>query len=203
MLLSILNQMALSIELIAGVDEAGRGCLAGPVVAAAVVWPSEMMHPLLKDSKQLNTAERLEMYDFVVKHSLDYCICAVDNQRIDVLNILNATFEAMNTAIWGLKLKPDLILVDGNRFKNTTSIAHRCEVKGDARFAAISAASILAKTQRDWIMQQLSVEYPDFQWDKNMGYPTALHRKVLLQKGHTPYHRRSFKLKELQLDLGF
>ncbi len=190
-------------QIIAGVDEAGRGCLAGPVVAAAVIWPAKLTHPLLKDSKKLKETERTDMRRFVLANAQDYAIVAVDNLRIDAINILNATFEAMNAAILALCCRPDLLLIDGNRFRNKTTIPYRCEVKGDARFAAISAASILAKTERDLIMQRLHNFYPEYGWAQNMGYPTEFHRKALLELGYSPFHRRSFKLKSQQLGLDF
>lgn len=199
-----LNMLAASIQTIvleAGCDEAGRGCLAGPVVAAAVIFESGYHHAGLNDSKQLNEKKRFELRDVIMKEALAFAVASCSEQEIDQLNILNASILAMHRALDTLSVTPGFIAVDGNRFKPYHQIKHACVVKGDARFLHIAAASILAKTHRDEQMMKLHQEYPMFNWDKNKGYPTAEHRKKLIALGATPYHRKSFKLKELQLKL--
>lgn len=180
----------------AGVDEAGRGCLAGPVVAAAcVLKPDIIKHEWLRDSKTLNEGQRLEMRSWVEAHALAYAIASASPAEIDSINILQATFLAMHRAIESITQKIEVsgLYIDGNRFKPYPWIPHECIIKGDSKVAAISAASILAKTERDSIMAQLAVEYPEFGWASNKGYPTPEHKAVLKRLGHSPYHRKTFK----------
>jgi ribonuclease HII len=178
----------------AGCDEAGRGCLAGPVVAAAVI-----LHPLrpiegLNDSKQVTEARRGALRTLIEQHAIAWAVGVVSNQEIDHINILNASFLAMHRSLDRLNVRPDLIAVDGNRFTSYHNIPHVCMVKGDARFMHIAAASILAKTYRDSIMQDLHSEYPAYGWDQNKGYPTRAHRAAILTHGTAPYHRMSFAM---------
>lgn len=177
-----------------GCDEAGRGCLAGPVVAAAVILPKDFSHPLLNDSKKLSDKQRRFLRPIIEENAIAYCVGFVSNQEIDKINILQASFLAMNRAIEGLKQKPELLLIDGNRFNNKTDIAFQCIVKGDSLYQSIAAASILAKTYRDDYMLNLHKEFPKYHWDKNMGYPTKQHRQAIIENGISPFHRKSFNL---------
>lgn len=177
-----------------GCDEAGRGCLAGPVVAAAVILPSDFSHPLLNDSKKLSDKQRRLLRPTIEENAIAYCVGFVSNEEIDKINILQASFLAMNRAIEGLKQKPELLLIDGNRFNNKTDIAFQCIVKGDSLYQSIAAASILAKTYRDDYMLNLHKEFPNYHWDKNMGYPTKAHRQAIIENGISPFHRKSFNL---------
>ena len=177
-----------------GCDEAGRGCLAGPVVAAAVILPQDFSHPLLNDSKKLSDKQRRLLRPIIEQNAIAYCVGFVSNQEIDKINILQASFLAMNRAIEGLKQKPELLLIDGNRFNNKTDIAFQCIVKGDSLYQSIAAASILAKTYRDDSMLNLHKEFPNYHWDKNMGYPTKQHRQAIIENGISPFHRKSFNL---------
>lgn len=177
-----------------GCDEAGRGCLAGPVVAAAVILPQDFSHPLLNDSKKLSDKQRRFLRPIIEQNAIAYCVGFVSNQEIDKINILQASFLAMNRAIEGLKQKPELLLIDGNRFNNKTDIAFECIVKGDSLYQSIAAASILAKTYRDDYMLNLHKEFPKYHWDKNMGYPTKQHRQAIIENGISPFHRKSFNL---------
>lgn len=177
-----------------GCDEAGRGCLAGPVVAAAVILPQGFSHPLLNDSKKLSDKQRRFLRPIIEQNALAYCVGFVSNQEIDKINILQASFLAMNRAVEGLKQKPELLLIDGNRFNNKTDIAFQCIVKGDSLYQSIAAASILAKTYRDDYMLNLHKEFPKYHWDKNMGYPTKQHRQAIIENGISPFHRKSFNL---------
>ena len=170
-----------------------RGCLAGPVVAAAVILPPGFSHPLLNDSKQMSAKERLAVREVVMERALAWGIALCTPQEIDRMNILRASIVAMHRALAKLPIEPELILVDGNRFLPYASIPHVCLVKGDSRFASIAAASVLAKTERDALMTNLHAEYPIYQWDKNMGYPTSAHRKLLTVYGASPCHRRTFR----------
>ena len=184
---------------IAGCDEAGRGCLAGPVFAAAVILPEGFYHPLLNDSKQLSERERDELREVIEREALAWKVVAVDAAEIDRINILNASITGMQRALDGLSLRPDLIMVDGNRFRPYTApdgrrIPAHCVIHGDASSAAIAAASVLAKTHRDEYMRRLAAEYPQYGWDRNMAYPTAEHREAIRHYGITPYHRKSYKL---------
>lgn len=179
----------------AGCDEVGRGCLAGPVVAAAVILSKDFTHPLLNDSKQLTRARRELLTKEIKEVALDYAIAEVDNRKIDDINILNASFLAMHQAVEQLKMKPELLLIDGNRFKPYPFVPHECVVKGDGKFYSIAAASILAKTHRDNLMIRLAEKFPYYGWESNVGYPTPAHKKAIQQHGPTPWHRRSFRWK--------
>lgn len=179
----------------AGLDEAGRGCLAGPVVAAAVILSPDFSHPLLKDSKQLRPEQRDEMRELIKEHALAWAIGEVQSDRIDEINILQASIEAMHIAVSKLSIQPQLLAVDGRQFNPYPDIPHECLVKGDSRFQHIAAASILAKTYRDALMQELHELHPQYGWDSNKGYPTPFHRKALAAYGSSPFHRKSFKWK--------
>ena len=178
----------------AGCDEAGRGPLAGPVVAAAVLLPDDYHNEQLNDSKQLSERQRNQLRDIIEHEALAWAVAVVNADEIDRLNILHASTHAMCLAVQQLSLKPDFLLIDGNRFYNETDIPYQCIVKGDARFMPIAAASILAKTHRDEIMERLHCEYPQYGWDRNKGYPTAQHYRAIELHGITPYHRRTFTL---------
>lgn len=185
----------------AGCDEAGRGCLAGPVVAAAVILPKTYQNPLLDDSKKLSRKNRDMLRREIIRYALAWSVAEVSNEEIDQINILNASFLAMHRAIDTLDIRPQLLLIDGNRFNPYAGIDHQCIVKGDGKFLSIAAASILAKTTRDDIMTQYSKEYPGYLWEKNAGYPTIQHRNAIRKMGVTPYHRMSFRLLPTQLSL--
>lgn len=178
----------------AGCDEAGRGPLAGPVVAAAVILPDGYSHPLLNDSKQLTERQRNRLRTEIVRDAAAWAVAVVEPDEIDRLNILHASTHAMCLAVQQLAVKPEFLLIDGNRFYNETDIPYECIVKGDAKYMSIAAASILAKTHRDELMVQLHNEYPQYGWDRNKGYPTIEHFNAIEQYGPTPYHRRSFNL---------
>lgn len=185
----------------AGCDEAGRGCLAGPVVAAAVVLPKKYRHKLLNDSKQLTRAEREALRLDIERDAMSWAVAEVDHEEIDRINILNASFLAMHRAIEKLTVRPSLLLIDGNRFNPYADIGHECIIKGDGKYLSIAAASILAKTYRDNLMQDLAAKFPGYSWETNVGYPTEAHRDGIKQLGITPYHRRSFTLLPEQLEL--
>ncbi len=185
----------------AGCDEAGRGCLAGPVFAAAVILPDQFNHPLLNDSKQLTEHQRNTLRPIIEQEALAWCVGVVTATEIDEINILNASILAMHRALDGLGIRPEAILVDGNRFKPYHDIPSTCIVKGDATYRSIAAASILAKTHRDEFMDRIAAEYPQYAWDKNKGYPTKAHRQAIEQTGPSPYHRMSFRLIDRQLKL--
>ena len=211
----------------AGCDEAGRGCLAGPVYAAAVILPPDIAERIergesglaaLNDSKQLSEKQRYALRPIIQREALAWAVGVCDNHEIDRMNILRASIEAMHRAIRGLGMqeadgrecvlrggevvRPEFLLIDGNRFRNETGIDYMCVVKGDAKYMSIAAASILAKTHRDEYMEQLHCQYPDYHWDKNKGYPTKAHYEAIARCGITPYHRKSFTLdKQLTLDL--
>jgi len=178
----------------AGCDEAGRGPLAGPVVAAAVLLPDNYCNPLLNDSKQLTERQRDRLREEIEREAAAWAVAVVDADEIDRLNILHASTHAMCLAVQRLALKPEFLLIDGNRFYNETDIPYQCIVKGDAKFMPIAAASILAKTHRDELMVRLHEEYPQYGWDRNKGYPTAEHFRAIEAHGPSPYHRRSFTL---------
>ncbi|MDX2189874.1 MAG: ribonuclease HII [Bacteroidota bacterium] len=178
----------------AGTDEVGRGCLAGPVVAAAVILPKNFSHPKLTDSKQLTENEREEIKLDIIESAISFAIAEVDNNVIDQINILNASIKAMHLALDQLPIKPELILVDGNKFLPYQFIPHQCIIKGDTKFYSIAAASVLAKCHRDSLMKNLAKQYPHYGWEHNAGYPTKLHRKAIQNLGTTPYHRMSYKL---------
>ncbi len=177
-----------------GTDEAGRGCLAGPVVAAAVILPDGFECPELNDSKQLSEKERDALRPVIEQNAIAWAVGVVDNAEIDRINILNASILAMHRAIDGLAVRPQFIISDGNRFKPYRDIPHQTIVKGDGKYLSIAAASVLAKTHRDELMQLLHAEFPQFDWDKNKAYPTPAHRKAIALNGTTPYHRLSFNL---------
>jgi ribonuclease HII len=178
----------------AGCDEAGRGCLSGPVVAAAVILPKDFSNNVLNDSKLLSEKKRYELRPLIEKEALAWGVGIVDHKEIDEINILNASFLAMHRALDQLYLRPEAILVDGNRFNAYEDINHHCIVKGDAKYYSIAAASILAKTYRDDIMNKLDQEYPFYDWKGNKGYPTKKHRAAIKEHGPTPHHRMTFKL---------
>lgn len=185
-----------------GCDEAGRGCLAGPVCAAAVVFPYDYVNEEINDSKQLTAAQRERLRAIIERDAVAFCVAEVSEKRIDEINILNASIQGMNDAVAGLSVKPELLLIDGNRFKDRLGIPYKCVVKGDATYLSIAAASILAKTYRDALMISLDAEFPVYDWRHNMGYPTPKHIAAVMEHGFTPYHRRSFHLKN-QLSLEF
>lgn len=185
----------------AGCDEVGRGCLAGPVVAAAVILPKKYKHKLLNDSKQVTEQVRLELDEVIKQDALAWAIAEVSPQEIDQINILNASFKAMHLALDQLKVFPELLLIDGNRFKAYKQIHHQCIIKGDAKFLSIAAASILAKNYRDDLMKKLSVDFPGYGWATNVGYPTIQHREGIKKLGITPHHRLSFQLLPSQTEL--
>ena len=185
----------------AGCDEAGRGCLAGPVVAASVILSKNFKHPLLNDSKKLSKKNRDLLEKVLKEKAVVWGIGVIWNQEIDKINILNASIKAMHKSIEKLKTKPELLLIDGNRFHAFKDIPHKCIIKGDAKYACIAAASVLAKTYRDKLMQKLHLEFPQFDWKNNKGYPTKIHRQSIVNYGITKYHRKSFKLLTLQLKL--
>ena len=188
-------------KIIAGCDEAGRGCLAGPVVAASVILSKNFKHPLLNDSKQLSKKNRDLLEKVIKEKAVVWGIGVIWNQEIDKMNILNASIKAMHKSIEKLKTKPELLLIDGNRFHAFKDIPHKCIIKGDAKYACIAAASVLAKTYRDKLMQKLHLEFPQFDWKNNKGYPTKIHRQSIVNYGITKYHRKNFKLLPLQLKL--
>ncbi len=187
----------------AGCDEAGRGCLAGPVVAAAVILPPDYKNNELNDSKKLSEKQRYRLREQIQQEALAWAWAEVSHTEIDEINILNASFLAMHRAVDGLQLKPEFLLIDGNRFNPYKGIQHQCMVKGDARFLNIAAASVLAKTYRDDIMEKLHTELPHYAWNKNKGYPTLEHRKGITTHGPCKYHRMTFTLLPSQLQLNF
>jgi len=187
----------------AGCDEAGRGCLAGPVFAAAVVLPSDFECEELNDSKQLSEKQRNRLRPLIEEQALSFAVTMCSNEEIDELNILWASVEAMHRALSKLVIMPQHILVDGNRFRNYEQIPHTCVVGGDAVYLSIAAASVLAKTYRDEYMTNLAREFPRYDWDCNKGYPTKAHREAIRKYGITPYHRKSFRLLKPQLDIDF
>ncbi len=184
----------------AGVDEAGRGCFAGPVFAAAVILPENFFHPLLNDSKQLTEKQRDELRPIIEKESIAWSVSSVSNDEIDRINILQASFKAMHLAIKKLAVKPNLLLIDGNRFKPYKSIPHQCIVKGDATYSSIAAAGILAKTHRDEYMHKLHKKWQMYGWNHNKGYGTVEHREAIAQYGLTVYHRKSFKITAWEME---
>lgn len=185
----------------AGLDEAGRGCYAGPVFAAAVILPKDFKHPLLNDSKQLTEKQRDLLRPVIEKESISFAVSSVDNDEIDAINILQASFKAMHQAIESLKHTPQQLLIDGNRFRPYKSIEHRCFIKGDEIYASIAAASVLAKTYRDAYMLQLHKEFPVYAWNNNKGYGTAAHRAAIEQHGLCRYHRKSFNILPAQISI--
>lgn len=187
----------------AGTDEAGRGCLAGPVTAAAVILPEGFFHPVLNDSKKLSAAQREALAPMIRKEALAWAVAHVEPAAIDRMNILNASIEAMHRCLKQLDPAPKAIAVDGNRFKPLGDIPFQCLVKGDGRFLNIAAASVLAKTERDHYMACLHQKFPQYGWERNMGYPTSEHREALVRFGPTPHHRKSFRLLPEQLKIQF
>lgn len=178
----------------AGCDEAGRGCLAGPVFAAAVILPHDFEHDLLNDSKLIAEELRYALRTEIEQKAIAYAVASVDNIEIDEINILNASFLAMHRAIEKLHLQPGFLIIDGNRFNKHPTIPHACVVQGDGKYFSIAAASILAKTYRDDYMKQIAAEHPEYDWHSNKGYATLKHRQCILKNGYTPYHRRSFSV---------
>jgi ribonuclease HII len=185
----------------AGCDEAGRGCLAGPVFAAAVILPRSFSHPMLNDSKKIKEKDRFELRDLIQRESLAYAVASVDHTEIDKINILNASIFAMHLALRQLQIRPGFIIIDGNRFKSFEDIEHQCIVKGDSKYFSIAAASILAKTYRDEYMLRLAADYPQYDWINNKGYPTVKHRNAVISYGLTPFHRKTFQISKPQLSL--
>ncbi|MBQ2572868.1 MAG: ribonuclease HII [Bacteroidales bacterium] len=185
----------------AGCDEAGRGCLAGPVYAAAVILPPDYKNETLNDSKQLSEKKRDELRAEIERDAISFCVASMDNNEIDQINILKASILSMHKAVSGLTVIPQLLLIDGNKFIPYENIPHKCIVKGDATYMSIAAASILAKTYRDEFMYKIAKEFPEYHWDENKGYPTKSHRAAIMEYGITKYHRLSYKLTDSQLSL--
>jgi len=182
----------------AGCDEAGRGPLAGPVFAAAVILPKDFHHPLLNDSKKMSEKAREELRPIIEREAIAWAVEEVSAREIDTINILNASITGMQRAVRRLEVKPEFLLIDGNKFKPFDGYEYQCVVKGDAKFASIAAASVLAKTYRDEYMRKLAQEFPQYGWDRNMGYPTKEHVEAIIRHGYTPHHRKSFHLKQLE-----
>ena len=182
----------------AGCDEAGRGPLAGPVFAAAVILPKDFYHPLLNDSKKMTEKAREELRPIIEREAIAWAVEEVSAAEIDTINILNASIAGMQRAVRKLGVKPEFLLIDGNRFKSFDDYKYQCVVKGDATYASIAAASVLAKTYRDEYMRKLAQEYPQYGWERNMGYPTKEHVEAIIKHGYTPHHRKSFHLKQLE-----
>jgi len=187
----------------AGCDEAGRGSLAGPVAAAAVILPKNYKHPILNDSKMLSAKQRYELRDEIINSAISWKVVFVDNSEIDEMNILRATIKAMHLAIEGLERQPQFLLIDGNRFFPYKDLKHKTIIKGDGLFFPIAAASVLAKTFRDDYMDKIHSEFPVYGWNRNKGYPTSFHREALLKHGISTYHRKSFSLFNTQLTIDF
>jgi len=187
----------------AGCDEAGRGCLAGPVVAAAVILPKKFKHSVLNDSKKLTAKQRASLKDEIMNSAIAWSVAFVGNNEIDEMNILRASIKAMHIAIENLKKEPQFLLIDGNRFYPYKNYRYKTIIKGDGIYFSIAAASVLAKTFRDEYMEKIHFEYPEYGWNKNKGYPTSAHREALLKYGITPYHRKSFNLIDTQLKIEF
>jgi len=186
-----------------GCDEAGRGCLAGPVFAAAVILHESFKHDILTDSKQLSAKERYALRIVIEREALAFSVAQVDHEEIDRVNILNASFRAMHKALDKLCMKPGFILVDGNRFQKYKEIPHSCIVKGDSKYFSIAAASILAKTYRDDYMDSIAYYHPEYDWINNKGYPTVKHREAVVKFGFSPYHRKTFRITNPQLSILF
>ena len=182
----------------AGCDEAGRGPLAGPVFAAAVILPKDFHHPLLNDSKKMSEKAREELRLIIEREAIAWAVEEVSAREIDTINILNASITGMQRAVRRLEVKPEFLLIDGNKFKPFDGYEYQCVVKGDAKFTSIAAASVLAKTYRDEYMRKLAQEFPQYGWDRNMGYPTKEHVEAIIRHGYTPHHRKSFHLKQLE-----
>ncbi|TYQ00379.1 RNase HII [Tenacibaculum adriaticum] len=195
------NYSGFSLEV--GTDEAGRGCLSGPVVAAAVILPEKFDHPLLNDSKQLSEKKRQELKPFIEENALAYAVSFIHQEEVDELNVLQASITGMHRAIDQLHTQPEYIIVDGNKFKPYKEIPFETIIKGDAKFMSIAAASVLAKTYRDEFMEKIHAEFPQYNWKQNKGYPTKQHRDAIREFGATKYHRKTFKLLPEQLKLEF
>jgi ribonuclease HII len=187
----------------AGCDEAGRGCLAGPVVAASVILPKNFRHTVLNDSKKLTPKQRAELREEIINSAIAWNVAFVDNMAIDEMNILRASIRAMHIAIEGLRKEPQFLLIDGNRFYQYKSINHSTVIRGDSIYFSIAAASVLAKTFRDEYMEKIHSEFPHYGWDRNKGYPTSFHRNAILKYGISPYHRRSVNLMDTQMKFEF
>jgi ribonuclease HII len=187
----------------AGCDEAGRGCLAGPVFAAAVILPVDFYVEGLTDSKQLNHQQREKLRPIIEGEALAWAVAAVDHEEIDQINILNASFLAMHRAIEKLSIEPGYLAIDGNRFKAYAKVPHSCIIKGDGKYLNIAAASILAKTHRDEFMTKLGIDYPHYNWQQNKGYPTIAHRNAVIKMGLSPFHRKTFNVSDPQLTISF
>ena len=187
----------------AGCDEAGRGCYAGPVFAAAVILPRDFYHPVLNDSKQLKKEQRDELRIVIEKEAISYAVAMVSEEEIDIINILKASFKAMHLALDQLKVQPEFLIIDGNRFVPYKKIPHQWVIQGDGLYASIAAASILAKTYRDAYMQQLHVSFPHYGWDSNKGYGTEIHRKAIEEYGLCKHHRKSFNILPSQTEILF
>lgn len=187
----------------AGCDEAGRGCYAGPVFAAAVILPKDFYHPELNDSKQLTKEQRDEIRIYIEENAIAYAVAMIDNEEIDCINILKASFKAMHKAVDQLRVRPELLLIDGNRFIAYGKTTHHCIVKGDSIYASIAAASVLAKTYRDAYMENLHAEFPHYNWKSNKGYGTPEHRNAIEAFGLCKYHRKSFNIDPTQIELAF
>jgi ribonuclease HII len=187
----------------AGCDEAGRGCLAGPVFAAAVILPKDFYLEDLNDSKKLSHNQRDTLRPIIEREALAWAVASVDHEEIDQINILNASFLAMHRAIEKLQMQPQYLIIDGNRFKAYAKIPHNCIVKGDGKYLNIAAASILAKTHRDEFMFNLDAEYPQYNWKQNKGYPTIAHRNAVIEIGLSPFHRKTFNVSDPQLRISF
>lgn len=185
----------------AGCDEVGRGCLAGPVVAASVILPADFAHPDLNDSKQLSEKKRIALTEIIQREALAWAVSFVEPIIIDRINILNASFLAMTRAVKRLSIEPEFLLIDGNRFRSKLNIPYECIIKGDSKNGSIAAASILAKTYRDYYMGQIHEDFPEYGWAKNVGYPTIAHRAAIAKLGATSHHRKSFQLLPSQLTL--
>ena len=186
-----------------GIDESGRGCLAGPVTASAVIFPKGYKNKYLNDSKKLSEKKRFELKKIIEDESIDYSVFFVDSKTIDKINILNSTFMAMHGAISNLKIQPTFILVDGNKFIKFKNIPHKCIIKGDNKYQNIAAASILAKTNRDIYMKKIHSKYPEFKWDKNKWYGTSFHMNMINKYGQTDFHRKTFHLKKLKTKIEY
>ncbi len=189
--------------LVAGTDEAGRGCLAGPVTAAAVILPFDFYNELLNDSKQLSERKRMLLMPLIKDQAISYGICHISHQEIDQINILNASILGMHRSLDAMKVDPEMIIVDGTKFKPYKELPYQCIVKGDGKYLSIAAASVLAKTARDHYMEELDMLYPMYNWRQNKGYPTKEHREAIKKYGLSPYHRTSFKQLPTQTSLEF
>ncbi len=185
----------------AGCDEAGRGCLAGPVFAAAVILSEDFDHCLLNDSKQLSEEDRYALRIEIEQKAIAHAVASVNNAEIDEINILNASFLAMHRAIQMLSILPQFLIIDGNRFNKYKNLPHQCIIEGDGKYFSIAAASVLAKTYRDDYMKQIALEHPEYDWHSNKGYPTIKHRQTVMQIGFTPYHRKTFRVTDPQLSI--